>query len=98
MDRQKNVAAYVQETGRAGRDGTQSHAYILYHGILLNHVEGDIKCVLKTDDCRRKIQFQHFDKLHLCCDNCATTCERGETHCAKYAAFPMKQNPQSVEK
>ena len=71
---------------------------ILYHRILLNHVEGDIKCVLKTDDCRRKILFQHFDKLHLCCDNCATTCERGETHCAKYAAFPMKQNPQSVEK
>ena len=29
-------------------------------------------------------------------DNCATTCECGETHCAKYAAFPMKQNPQSV--
>lgn len=81
----------------------QSHAYILYHGILLNHVEGDIKCVLKTDDCRRKILFQHFDtvleqfdKLHLCCDKCATTCECGETYCAKYAEFPMKRNPQTV--
>ena len=91
----KKVEAYVQETGR---DGTQSHAYILYHGILLNHVEGDIKCILKTDDCTRKILCQHFDtvleqfhKLHLCCDNCAATSECGETDCAKYAAFPMRQ-------
>ena len=56
-----------------------------------------------SDDCRRKILFHHFDtvleqfdKLQLCCDICATTCEFGETDCAKYAAFPMKQNPQAV--
>lgn len=36
----KNVESYIQETGRAGRAGTQSAVYILYHGILLAHVDG----------------------------------------------------------
>ena len=88
---------------RAGRDGRQSHAYILYHGILLNHVEGDIKSVLRTDGCRRKALFQHFEtvleqfhKPHLCCDNCASTCECGESDCNQHAAFPKSEDLQAV--
>ena len=48
----KNVEAYIQETGRGGRDGIQSTVYILYHGILLSHVDGHMKEYVKTRSCR----------------------------------------------
>ena len=48
-------------TGRAGRDGTQSCVYILYHGIVLAHVDGYMKQYVKTNHCRRKELFKHFN-------------------------------------
>ena len=39
----KNVEAYMQESGRAGRDSNQSTAYLLYQSFQLTHVEKDVK-------------------------------------------------------
>ena len=35
--------------------------YILYHGILLAHVDGYMKQYVKTNHCRRKELFKHFN-------------------------------------
>ncbi len=42
----KNIENYIQETGQAGRNGAQAVAFLLYNGVLLNHVESDIKSLL----------------------------------------------------
>ena len=73
-------------------------AYVLYHGILLNHVEGQMKSFVKTSECRRQALMRHFDsalmqpeKAHLCCDNCSVGCKCGMTDCGTYAKYPAHQ-------
>lgn len=78
----KNIENYAQETGRAVRDGAQSIAWILYNGIMLNHVERDMKSYVKSEQYRRKTLMKHFqqstgtalDQLHLCCHYCSSHC------------------------
>lgn len=102
----KNIESYAQETGRAGRNGSQAIAYLLYNGLLLNHVELDIKSYIKIDMCRRKTILKHFEEnattqlvLHLCCDYCAAKCECGSPDCGTLTAYPskvMEKEPDSI--
>ena len=86
------IAAYSQESGRAGRDGKPAEAVILFNmddlGKSTTRPEMKEYCLLTT--CRRQFLAQrfgtgadvaHFDdtELHNCCDNCAKLCCCG--HC-----------------
>ena len=61
----KNIEAFVQDTGRAGRYGHQSNSFLLYHGMLLNHVKGDIKLFIKSTDCGRKAHFNNDNERNI---------------------------------
>ena len=77
------IEEYVQESGRAGRDGQQAQA-ILYEGKVGKYPTMSIKNYLFNNDvCRRRLLFCNFlchdDKKIvvtgcLCCDICAKLC------------------------
>lgn len=74
--------AYLQEIGRAGRDGRESLALLYFNmnDIGAPHVKCEVKnfCLLNT--CRRKYSehfgftFEKIDLPHKCCDICQISC------------------------
>lgn len=79
----EDIEQYVQATGRAGRDGTISHAVMLYSKGLKRFVDdGMIKYCENSDMCHRKVLFSVFDSyVHdkgcMCCDVCSVSCDCG---------------------
>ena len=88
----KNVEAYMQESGRAGRDGVNSIAVLFYNSKLNGATDNAMKSYIQSTECRRKILLQHFETVateiqehpvgHLCCDNCRKSCRCAGDKCS----------------
>ena len=80
----KSIEAYMQESGRCGRNGEQSDALLLYNGINVKTADSDMKSYISATTCRRKVLMKHFGVKtshsesptgHMCCDICAESCQ-----------------------
>lgn len=99
----RNLEAYLQESGRAGRDqNSQCQAVILYNNVMLKYCDEDIVAYCRNDtECRRTMILNHFDNssvdikppkyAHVCCDICLMKCNC-DSGCHSLALFSNFQN------
>lgn len=85
-----SIEDYVQEIGRAGRDGRSVHGIIYYKSYHLAHCEEAMRMFVKNTDkkCRREIISKHFKSkstkcnvLQECCDICSEECACDQPSC-----------------
>ena len=99
----RNVEAYLQESGRAGRDSSDMcKALVLYSNVMLKHCDETMKEYVKNSTvCRRTMLLSHFQSEldgvekpslgHDCCDICQKHCHCHGTVC-KFCFFPASHS------
>ena len=93
-----SFSAYVQELGRAGRDGQQAQAMLFFNSsdIAANvkHLHDEMRHFCTTETCRRNYIQDYFGcppseqcGYHTCCDICAMQCV-----CKECTRHPVAMN------
>ena len=94
----RNVEAYLQESGRAGRSAEPGcRAIVLYSNVMLQHCDDDIVEYVRNDStCRRRVLLNHFDcdkdfvqyeNPHECCDLCQKKCKCVESKTCNFTYY-----------
>ena len=78
-----DLESYIQEIGRAGRNGAISYATLLVTSKWKRYVDDSMRSYIEnTEKCRRKVLFSEMEgyvsvtleRLCLCCDLCKNSC------------------------
>ncbi len=92
----RDMDSFVQQLGRAGRDGSQAFHLMLFNGrhigeLRPKHKYDEMRSYAQNiDKCRRQMildSYQVKSKLtvaHLCCDICAAACKCGSEDCESH--------------
>lgn len=104
----QDLDTFVQQIGRAGRDGLPANQILIYNARQLRSICPELLCYIESnDECRRKTLVQMYINepkfniayKHLCCDVCDSSCTCGEPECPNihsYKVFLEKNNVTGV--
>lgn len=70
----RTISELVQESGRAGRDGTEARSVLLWSPTELAHCDADVREYCQSSDCKRKIMRAAFSEITDAADATPTEC------------------------
>jgi len=95
----RSLKEFVQQSGRAGRNGDQAFSVLYYQpqNVSSKCTDAAFKTFVKAEKCRREIILRNFclsgvspghtevSELCKCCDMCSRNCVCGNDHSSMYA-------------